>query len=482
MAATGSGPGLVDLLPEEAASHRFAILCQLLLIRPPPHVVTKRLIPRLGGTVFKKLFIAVVALGCLGLAGFGILAWRPAIVPIAPPAAEGFARELVAKGEALAGGGYCAECHTNKGGQKFAGGFAFATPFGVLYSTNITPDPDTGIGTWSEAAFRRAMHEGVSRDGSHLFPVFSFDHFTKLSDDDVRALYAYFMTLPPVHAPAQPSGISFPFNIRYLQAGWKLLFFRPGRFKPDANKSEEWNRGAYLAQGLSHCGACHTPRNLLGAEKSGNAYGGAMIDNWIAPPLSAANPAPAPWSREELYDYLRTGASKLHGTAAGPMFPVVQGLGALPDSDIRAIATYFADVDAATARQPYVSGAVNLAMSNASAKEGNQFELDARLYTTACASCHHNAGGSPLAARPDLALNSAVHLSDPNNLILVILRGISAEEGMPGVVMPGFGEALSDAEIARIAAYLRRTRTSLPPWPDLPAKIAAIRGQNAAAN
>lgn len=432
--------------------------------------------------MFKKLFIAVVALGCLGLAGFGILAWRPAIVPIVPPAAEGFAPELVAKGEALAGGGYCAECHTNKGGQKFAGGFAFATPFGVLYSTNITPDPDTGIGTWSEAAFRRAMHEGVSRDGSHLFPVFSFDHFTKLSDDDVRALYAYFMTRSPVHAPAQPSGISFPFNIRYLQAGWKLLFFRPGRFKPDANKSEEWNRGAYLAQGLSHCGACHTPRNLLGAEKSGNAYGGAMIDNWIAPPLSAANPAPAPWSREELYDYLRTGASKLHGTAAGPMFPVVQGLGALPDSDIRAIATYFADVDAATSRQPYVSGAVNLAMSNASAKEGNQFELDARLYTTACASCHHNAGGSPLAARPDLALNSAVHLSDPNNLIQVILRGISAEEGMPGVVMPGFDEALSDTDIARIAAYLRRTRTSLPPWPDLPAKIAAIRRQNAAAN
>ena len=220
---------------------------------------------RLGGTVFKKLVIAVVALGCLGLAGFGILAWRPAIAPVVPPAAESFAPELVAKGEALAGGGYCAECHTTKGGQKFAGGFAFATPFGVLYSTNITPDPETGIGTWSEVAFRRAMHEGVSRDGSHLFPVFTYDHFTKLSDEDVRALYAYFMTRAPVHAPAQPIAIPFPFNIRYLQAGWKLLFFRPGRFEPDAAKSAEWNRGAYLAQGLSHCGACHTPRNLLGS-------------------------------------------------------------------------------------------------------------------------------------------------------------------------------------------------------------------------
>jgi mono/diheme cytochrome c family protein len=432
--------------------------------------------------VLKKLLIAAVALGCLGLAGFGLLAWRPAIAPVVPPAAGSFAPELVAKGEALAGGGYCAECHTTKGGQKFAGGFAFATPFGVMYSTNITPDPETGIGTWSEAAFRRAMHEGVSRDGSHLFPVFTYDHFTKLSDDDVRALYAYFMTRAPVHAPARSSGIPFPLNIRYLQAGWKLLFFRPSRFEPDAEKSAEWNRGAYLAQGLSHCGACHTPRNLLGAEKSGNAYGGAVIDNWVAPPLTAANPAPVPWTHEELYEYLRTGASRLHGTAAGPMFPVVQGLGALPESDIRAIATYFADVDKAEDRLPSISAAVSHAMSYASAKASEQFDPDARLYTAACASCHYNAGTALLAARPELALNSAVHLSDPSNLIQVILRGISAEEGMPGVVMPAFGGAFSDADVARIAAYLRRTRTSLPPWPDLATKVAAIRRQNGGTN
>jgi mono/diheme cytochrome c family protein len=285
--------------------------------------------------LFKKLLIAVVALGGLGLAGFGALAWQPAIAPVVPAPAGSFAPELVAKGEALAGGGYCAACHTAKGGQAFAGGYAMATPFGVIYSTNITPDPETGIGTWSEAAFRRAIHEGVSRDGSHLFPVFSYDHFTRLSDEDVRALYAYFMTSPPVHAPAQRNAIPFPFSIRYLQAGWKLLFFRPGRFEPDREKSAEWNRGAYLALGLSHCGACHTPRNLLGAEKAGEAYGGAVIRNWIAPPLTAANPAPAPWTREELYDYLRVGTSVLHGPAAGPMSPVVQGLAALPDSDIR---------------------------------------------------------------------------------------------------------------------------------------------------
>ena len=432
--------------------------------------------------MFKKLLIAAVALGCLGLAGFGVLAWKPAIAPIAPPAAGSFTPELVAKGEALAGGGYCAACHTAKGGQTFAGGDAMATPFGVIYSTNFTPDPETGIGTWPEAAFARAMREGVSRDGSHLLPVFSFDHFTKLSDEDVRALYAYFMTRTPIHAPAQPNGIPFPFNIRYLQAGWKLLFFRPGRFEPDAGKSAEWNRGAYLALGLSHCGACHTPRNLLGAEKSGDAYAGAVVDNWVAPPLTAANPAPAPWTREELYDYLRTGTSVLHGPAAGPMSPVVQGLAALPDSDIRAIATYFADVDEAVDRLPYVSGAVNLAMSNALAKEGDQFDPDARLYTAACASCHYNAGSTPLAARPDLALNSAVHLSDPSNLIQVIVRGMGAHEGMTGVVMPAFGRALSDADIVRIAAYLRRTRTNLPPWPDLIMKVVTIRRQNDATN
>ena len=427
--------------------------------------------------MFKKLLIATVALGCLGLAGFGALAWKPAIAPVARPAAGSFAPELVAKGEALAGGGYCAACHTAKGGEKFAGGYEMATPFGAIYSTNITPDPETGIGTWSEAAFRRAMHEGVSRDGSHLLPVFSYDHFTKLSDDDVRALYAYFMTRTPVHAVRRPNGIPFPFNIRYLQAGWKLLFFKPGRFEPDATRSAEWNRGAYLALGLSHCGACHTPRNLLGAEKLGNAYGGAVIDNWVAPALTAANPAPAPWTHEELYDYLRTGTSKLHGTAAGPMFPVVQGLRALPDTDIRALATYFADLDKAADELPHMSGAVSLAMASALAKQGGPFDPDARLYTAACASCHYNATNAPLAARPDLALNTAVHLSDPSNLIQVMLRGISSEAGMPDVVMPAFGGALGDADIARIAAYLRRTRTSLPAWPDLAAKVAAIRRQ-----
>jgi mono/diheme cytochrome c family protein len=422
----------------------------------------------------KRLLTVIAGLVVLGVLGFVALAWRPAIAPISPPPPGSFAPDLVAKGEALSGGGFCAVCHTAKGGQTYAGGYPMQTPFGVIYSTNITPDPETGIGTWSEAAFTRAMHEGVARDGSHLFPAFPYDHFTKLSDDDVKALYAYLMTRPPVRSPAKGNTIPFPLNIRYLQEGWKLLFFRPGRYEPDAAKSAEWNRGAYLALGLSHCGACHTPRNLLGAERTGDAYAGAVVDNWIAPALTAENPSPAPWTQEELQSYLRNGFSVLHGVAAGPMSPIPHGLSALPESDGRAIATYFADVAHAADRSASIDAAVARAMSYASLGAGQVFDPDTRLYMAACASCHYNSG-KPLAMRPDLALNSALHLPDPTNLIQVVLRGVSASEGIPGVVMPSFVHGFTDADIARIAAYLRRTRTDLSPWPELEARIAAIR-------
>jgi mono/diheme cytochrome c family protein len=283
------------------------------------------------------------------------------------------------------------------------------------------------------------------------------------------------MTRPPVWARAPANTIPFPFNIRAFQEGWKILFFRSGRFESVAGKSAEWNRGAYLALGLSHCGACHTPRNLLGAEKAGDAYAGAVVDNWIAPPLSAANPAPVPWTHDELQSYLRNGVSVLHGTAAGPMSPVVHGLSALPQSDVQAIAIYFADVDHARDRLASVDPAVSRAMSYAPLGTGQEIDADARLYTAACASCHYNSGSMPLAVRPDLALNSALNLSNPTNLIQAILHGISAEEGIPGVVMPSFAAAFSDADIARIVAYLRRTRTNLPPWPNLETKVAAMR-------
>jgi len=228
--------------------------------------------------LFKRLLIGLAVVLALGLLGFAAIAWKPAIAPIVPPAAAAFAPDMVARGEVLAGAGYCATCHTAKGGAPYAGGYPMVTSFGTIYSTNITPDPETGIGAWSKDAFRRAMHEGVARDGSHLFPAFPYDHFSKLTDGDVEALYAYMMTREPVRASAPANTIPFPLNIRALQAGWKLLFVRLGRFEPDAGRGPEWNRGAYLAEGISHCGACHTPRNLLGAEDHSRDYAGAAID------------------------------------------------------------------------------------------------------------------------------------------------------------------------------------------------------------
>jgi mono/diheme cytochrome c family protein len=426
----------------------------------------------------KRVIIAVIGLGVFGLLGFLLLAWRPAIPRIDPPAPTSFPAELIAGGQILAGAGFCVVCHTKPGGEPFAGGYGLETPFGTIYSTNITPDPATGIGGWSEAAFARAMHEGVARDGSHLFPVFPYDHFTKLSDDDVKALYAYFITRSPVSASTPPNTIPFPLNVRVFQEGWKLLFFRSGRYQPDTSKTAEWNRGAYLAGGLSHCGGCHTPRNGLGAEKVHDAYAGSVIDGWIAPALTDANPSPVPWTRSELFSYLRTGASPLHGVSAGPMSPVIHmGLGAVPDADVQAQAVYFADVDRSAARAPAVPAAVKTGLATSHFGSGQEYDPDARLYAAACMACHYNAGPVPRSVRPELALNSALTLPTPANFIRVVLGGLSLEDGGPGLVMPGYASAFTDGDVARLALYLRRTRTDRPPWADVDKQVAAIREQ-----
>lgn len=430
-------------------------------------------------TRLRNIVAAVVGVLVLCLAAFIALAWRPAIAPVAPPSRGSFPAAQVARGKVLAGAGYCAVCHTRGGGAVFAGGYGVQTPFGTIYSTNITPDPDTGIGRWSEQAFARAMHEGVARDGSHLFPAFPYDHFTKISDADVQALYAYLMAQQPVRAAARGNTIPFPLNIRLLQEGWKLLFFRSGRYQPDPSQSAQWNRGAYLAQGLSHCGACHTPLNFLGAEKDQKRFGGTSIVGWIAPALTDANPSPVPWSQQELFRYLRSGVAPLHGVSAGPMGPVIHtGLSAVPDADINALAVYFADVDHAAARGNG-GDAVARALAVSARGSGQSHDPDARLYAGACLGCHYNAPPAPLAARPELALTSALRLPEPDDLIHVMLHGIGLHEGGPGLTMPSYGSGLSDHDIARIAAYLRGSRTQLPAWHDLQKKVAEIRQQPA---
>ena len=441
--------------------------------------------------MFKKICTGLLIL--LGLMLVAVLAavayyWRPAIAPIAPPPAASFSTQAVEQGRILAGMGNCAACHTADGGAAYAGGRAMATPFGTIYSTNLTPDTRTGIGRWSLAAFRRAMREGVGRDGQHLFPAFPYTHFAQINDADLSALYAWLMTRAPVEATPPANTLPFPLNQRVLQAGWKLLFFHPGAAlqAPPAlagQSLQEWHRGRYLAEGLGHCSACHTPRNALGAEITGSTYAGAAIDNWYAPALTAANTAPLPWTRDELYAFLRTGATALHGVAAGPMSEVVhEGMEASPDADIRALAAYFAQLGQADQRQVDTGAVIKAGIDRSQRVARVDNDQGASLYVAACASCHANSNGVPALLRPELSLNSAVSAPDPSNLIQVILHGVGKNEGLPGAMMPGFAHALSNTDIAQLAAYLRRSRSHQPAWTNLEATVARLRAGSHAAS
>jgi mono/diheme cytochrome c family protein len=352
------------------------------------------------------------------------------------------------------------------------------TPFGIIYGNNITPDPKTGIGGWSLEAFTRAMREGVSRDGSHLFAAFPFNAYTEMEDDDVKALYAYLMTRPAVSTSVPPNTVPFPLNVRFLQGGWKLLCFKSGRYQPDAAKDLQWNRGAYLAQAVTDCGGCHTPRNAIGGEKLRDAYSGTVVDNWIAPPLTAANPSPVPWTQGELFNYLRIGVDPHHGAVAATMTPVVRDaldLPVVPDSDIRAIAAYMSDIDHASERGSDTQTATRQALQSSSLGIGQEHDPDANLYASACLSCHYNTGTLPLPARPELGLNSALSLPEPTNFIQAVLGGVGNTDGARGLVMPAYASSFSDAEVASLAAYLRRTRTTQPPWTDLENKVSVAR-------
>ena len=236
--------------------------------------------------------------------------------------------------------GDCVVCHTATGGIPFAGGRPLATPFGTLYSTNITPDPDTGIGQWSAEAFRRAMTHGIARDGSHLYPALPYEHYTHVAPADLDAIYAFLMTRPAQNAGSPANKLIFPLNFRPLLAGWKLLFLHPGLVPTDPGRSADWNRGAYLVEGLGHCGGCHTPRNIAGGEESGRPFAGGVAEGWNAPALDDGNASPVPWTVDSMVAYLRSGAEEEHGVAGGPMGPVAHGLSELPEAEVRAIATY----------------------------------------------------------------------------------------------------------------------------------------------
>src|SRR5664279_434742 len=334
---------------------------------------------------------AVAALVLAGAVGAFAVAWRPEISAIDPPAAQSFGDALVKRGRALAAIGNCASCHTVRGPKDFAGGVPVPTPFGTIYSSNITPDAETGIGRWTEAAFRRAMRSGVNRDGQHLYPTFPYDHFTNVTDEDDRALYAYLMTRQPVDAAARANQLSFPLDRRFVIAGWKVLFLRRGTYHPDSTKSAEWNRGAYLVEGLAHCGACHTPRNALGAERASAQFAGGDVDNWHAYAINAQSPSPVPWDADSLFAYLRDGWHPDHGVARGPMAEVVSNLSGVADSDIRAIAVYMAGVFGAPTPERKSRGERVLAQVKSPPPQAAKTDAaGAAIYAAACASCHES--------------------------------------------------------------------------------------------
>lgn len=408
-----------------------------------------------------------------------VMPWRSAIAPVAPPEPGFYSAATIERGRLVAAAGDCAVCHTAPNGAKNAGGLPLETPFGTIYSTNITPDVDTGIGNWSYAAFERAMREGVHRDGRRLYPAFPYTAFAKISEGDMRALYAYLMSAEPVHAPAPKTELAFPFSLRPLMAGWNLLFHRNEPFQPDPSRSVQWNRGAYLAEGLGHCSACHSPRNAFGAEKGGRAYlTGGEAEGWEAPALTSLSRAPIPWTEEDLFQYLRTGYSSRHGAAAGPMAPVVEELAQLPESDVRAIAHYVASFNAPPPDAATLDRQARVLEQRSATLARTMTGPADRLYQSACAVCHQSDQGVPMfGAKPSLALNTNLHGDKPDNVIQAVLKGIPAPPSNALGDMPGFADSFDDRQVAELVHYLRaRFAPDKPAWQGVDEAVARIRG------
>ena len=432
--------------------------------------------------IFRRLLLGVFVAAALSLIGFVIWAERePSIAAITPPKASSFDKAAIARGATLVMMGDCAECHSAAGGASLAGGYPLPTPFGTIYGSNITPDAQTGIGLWSETAFARAMRQGISRDGSYLYPAFPYPHFTLVSDQDIRAIYAFLMTRPPVHNAVAAPQLPFPLDIRLMMAGWNLLFFKPGRFKPVSGQSEAWNRGAYIAEGLGHCGACHTPLNLLGAEITHRRYAGGAAEGWDAPALTAASPAPIPWTEAQLQAYFSTGFAADHGMAAGPMMGVSADLRSLPAADVTALATYIASFalgssanQTAEARAVVEKTTYRVTTAQALEQKGPATTGEA-VFAAACASCHFEGGNQPFYRPVPLALSSAVNAPSPRNLINIVMDGIQPPPGAHERWMPPFGAALTDQQIALLANYVRSHFSSKPAWPDINRMVEEIR-------
>jgi mono/diheme cytochrome c family protein len=361
----------------------------------------------------------------------------------------------VKRGEYLVHAADCQACHTAPGGAPFAGGFAFNMPFGTIYSTNITPDKETGIGNYTDAQFLAAVHKGIRADGEKLYPAMPYASYTYMTDDDALAIKTYLFTLAPVHAPATQDELSWPYNQRSLLALWDVMFNADERFRPSVDQSLQWNRGAYLAEALGHCGECHTPRNLAYALDNHRKFAGAVTAGWRAYNITSDKVSGlGDWSEEDVYLYLSTGHANGHGGAAGPMGEAAdKSLSFLAPDDVHALAAYLRSVPARASDMPRTV----TTPAPASPKDGLAAGYDWRgeiIFAGACASCHDWTGVSPVTGYATLTGVRAVNDPSATNVAQTVINGVDRKTAEGKIFMPAFGEGYSDDDIAAVANYV----------------------------
>ncbi len=406
----------------------------------------------------KKPGIIATAVAALLLLAI-LIAWpRDQLVPSSSPAATAATPANIARGQYLAQAGDCMACHTVRGGAPYAGGRALDTPFGRLVAPNITPDRDTGIGAWSADDFWLALHNGKSRDGRLLYPAFPYTNYTKVTRDDADALYAYLRTVPAQRRANEPHALRFPYNQQLMLAGWRLLYFKPEVFTPAAGRDAQWNRGAYLVEGLGHCSACHSTRNRFGAAEDGLQGGLIPMLGWYAPSLTSdAEAGLGSWDLPHIAQLLKTGVSP-RATVFGPMAEVVQqSLQHLSDADAAAMAAYLKSLPATPYEAPEMPSGRQVDKLLADGK---------RLYEAQCIDCHGGDGKGLPPAYPPLDGNRAITMNASVNAVRMVLNGGFA----PGTAgnprpygMPPYSHLMSDYEVAAVVSYIRASWSNRAP-------------------
>jgi mono/diheme cytochrome c family protein len=396
--------------------------------------------------LLQNLGLSLVWGGLFAVAGARICAADPHPAnPANPtnPAKSANSGNLQKRGEYIARAADCMSCHTGEADKPFAGGNPLKSAFGTLYGTNITSDTKTGIGSWTEADFERALRLGIRKDGAYLYPAMPYDAYTKMTDADMHALWVYIHGLPAINKANIDNTLPFPLSVREGMAVWQSLYFKPGRFTPVASKDATWNRGAYLVEALEHCSDCHTPRNLAQGPESEHLLGGAQIEGWYAPDISHDPQSKiANWSTDALAKFLKTGVAPDNAKVVGPMQEAVQdSLQYLTDADLHAMAVYLKDqANNNTPETPSKSSLPRLAAGK-------------RLYEDNCSSCHQSNGMGRKGTIPALAGNDSVTASEPYNVIMAMLEGFQPQ-GTWGA-MGSFADRLNDDQISAIANYVR---------------------------